>query len=162
MTEEYWAELEDNHHYIIVDSTHERTYYCPSKDVANTLSHKMNNYLKTIRRLRAENRTLKETKKAPVFEISRRLDETWEHVAFVDDETLAQNFCDKHRDCSYGPILITKYPLQLEGARENVPCCKTCTHCKLNPDGTKGFCEECEDSVSLTGYCNDWMDRDLE
>ena len=163
MSGEYWVELENNHHYIIVDSINDRTYYCPAKDVANTLTHKMNNYVKIIGRLRAENRRLKEAKKVPVFEITRKLDETEEHVAFVEDETLAQIFCDNHKDCSYGQIPMTKYPLHLEAARSNVPCCETCLHCENDSDNkTEGFCRVYEDTVSLTGYCDDWMDRDLE
>lgn len=161
MSGEYWVELENNHHYIIVDSINDRTYYCPAKDVANTLTRKMNNYVKIIGRLRAENRHLKTVKKAPVFEISRRLDETWEHVAFVDDETLAQTFCDKHRDCSYGQINMTKYPLHLEGARTNVPCCESCSSCELIPDDEyEGYCNNLEENVSLTGKCEDWTFED--
>lgn len=161
MSGEYWAELENNHHYIIVDSIHDRTYYCPAEDVANHLSRTMNNYVKTIRRLRAENRNLKEVKRAPVFEIRRELDEGDVHVAFVDDETLAQTFCDKHKDCSYGQISMTKYPLELEVARTEVPCCGSCCYCDDIPDEHEGFCNKLDESVSLTGYCNDWMYEDF-
>ena len=104
---------------------------------------------------------LGQVKKAPVFEISRRLDETWKHVAFVDDETLAQTFCDKHKDCSYGQINMTKYPLHLEGARTNVPCCESCSSCEPIPDDKyEGYCKNLEENVSLTGKCEDWTFED--
>ena len=60
MSGEYWAELENNHHYIIVDEEHDRTYYRPSKSVATTLSHILNNKNKIIRRQREELRKFKE------------------------------------------------------------------------------------------------------
>ena len=32
-----------------------------------------------------------------------------EHVAFVTNEDLAFEFCEKHKDCYYYPVHITKY-----------------------------------------------------
>ena len=59
MTGEYWAELENNHHYIIVDNEHDRTYYCPAEEAANTLSRILNNKNETIRKQREEIKDLR-------------------------------------------------------------------------------------------------------
>lgn len=37
------------------------------------------------------------------------------HIGFVSDEFFAQEFCEAHPDCSYGPVLETKYSNHLEG-----------------------------------------------
>jgi len=163
MSGEYYAELENNHHYTIVDTINDRTYYCPSRDVANILAHKLNNYVKIIRRVRRENNHLKQVKKIPVYEIRRELDESYEHVAFVDDETLAQTFCEHHKDCSYGPLTMTRYPLSLEAEYCSIPCCETCSYCdKSIPDEeSEGYCRNYEDNVSLNGKCEDWTSEEL-
>ena len=35
-------------------------------------------------------------------------------VGYVEDEYFAQEFCEKHPDCTYGPITPIKYPIYLE------------------------------------------------
>lgn len=160
MTGEYWAELENNHHYIIVDSEHDRTYYCPSEEVSNTLSHIMNNKNKKIREL---NKKLHDIKHSVVFEIKRKLEHKYEHVAFVTNEELALDFCEKHKDCSYHEIHITKYRNELEARRVGVPCCESCekTEARFKTDGTVHlFCKEYHGFVDKTECCEKW-DRDL-
>lgn len=158
MTGEYWAELENNHHYIIVDSEHDRTYYCPAEEASNTLSRILNDKNKTIRRLHGELRQFKQGIR-PVYEISRYLEEDRTcHVAFVDSEELAHEFCDKHKDCEYSQISMTKYLNALEFARANIPTCENCKHF-LNPETYHSinlWCSLHEDNISLDGYCSEW------
>ena len=35
-------------------------------------------------------------------------------LGYVEDELFAQEFCDKHKDCSYEPIISTRHFLHLE------------------------------------------------
>ena len=35
-------------------------------------------------------------------------------LGYVEDELFAQEFCDKHKDCSYEPIISTRHSLHLE------------------------------------------------
>jgi len=150
MTGEYWAELENNHHYIIVDEEHDRTYYCPAEEASHTLSHILNDKNKTIRRLHGELRQLKQGSR-PVYEISRYLEDRTCHVAFVDSEELAQEFCDKHKDCRYGQISMTRYMNALEFNRANIPTCENCKHCTVNQ-----WCYLTNEPVATDEYCDDW------
>ncbi|MBQ2832400.1 hypothetical protein [Methanobrevibacter sp.] len=95
-TGEYWPELENNHHYIIVDSEHDRTFYCPAEEAANTLSRILNQKNKIIRNLKSE--------KLEVYEIKSNS----KHIAYVIDEELAKEFCMDHKDCSYNLINIAE------------------------------------------------------
>ena len=36
-------------------------------------------------------------------------------LGYVDEEFFAQEFCNKFSCCSYEPVPVTKYPLQLRG-----------------------------------------------
>ena len=36
-------------------------------------------------------------------------------LGYVEDEFFAQEFCNKHKDCSYEPVIPIKYPRYLEG-----------------------------------------------
>jgi hypothetical protein len=155
MTGEYWAELENNHHYIIVDTEHQRTYYCPAEEASNTLSHILNDKNKTIRRLRKELEVLKRVK---IYEIRRKLDNETCHVAFVGSEEFAWEFCNEHKDCIYGPVPITKYRLELETARANVPTCENCKHYidfKLN-----SLCGITEELTNPNEHCEYWEMED--
>lgn len=156
-TGEYWAELENNHHYIIVDSEHDRTYYCPAEMVANEISRILNDKNKKIREL--NRRLLIQYKKPIVFEIERRLEHRYEHVAFVTNEELALDFCEKHKDCSYHEIHITKYRNELEGMRAEVPCCGSCDHAspQIQSDGSSIiFCNSVQQKVTENEYCGSW------
>lgn len=157
MTGEYYAELENNHHYIIVDEEHDRTYYCPAEAVANDLSRILNDKNKTIREL--NRKLLIQYQKPIVFEIERKLRDTTEHVAFVTDETLAWEFCDKHKDCHYHEIHITKYRNELEAKRGEVPCCGSCDNAspQVKSDGSNIiFCNSLHQEVSEDEYCCGW------
>ena len=157
MTGEYWAELENNHHYIIVDEEHDRTYYCPSEEVSNTLSHILNDKNKKISEL--NRKLLIQYQKPIVFEIERRLEHRYEHVAFVTNEDLALDFCEKHRNCSYHEIHITKYRNELEAKRASVPCCGSCEKMqeRFKTDGTVHlFCKEYHGFVDKTECCENW------
>lgn len=96
MTGEYWAELENNHHYIIVDGEHDRTYYCPAQEASHTLARILNQKNKIIRNLKSKN--------LKVYEITR----SSKHVAYVIDEELAKEFCMDYEDCSYNLIKISE------------------------------------------------------
>ena len=155
-TGEYYAELENNHHYIIVDEEHDRTYYCPAEAVANDLSRILNDKNKTIREL---NRRLYNIKHSVVFEIERKLDNRDEHVAFVTNEELAWEFCDKHKDCYYHEIHITKYRNELEAKRGEVPCCGSCDNAspQIKSDGSSIiFCKSVNQEVTENEYCCSW------
>lgn len=156
MTGEYYAELENNHHYIIVDDEHDRTYYCPAEAVANDLSRILNDKNKKISDL---NRRLYNIRHSVVFEIERKLSDTNEHVAFVTNEELAWEFCDKHKDCYYHEIHITKYRNELEAMRAQVPCCGSCDHAspQIKSDGLSIiFCNSLHQEVSEDEYCCGW------
>lgn len=156
MTGEYWPELENNHHYIIVDSEHDRTYYCPSEEVSNTLSHILNDKNKKIREL---NNRLYNAKRSVVFEIERKLADKDEHVAFVTNEELAWEFCDKHKDCYYHEIHVTKYRNELEAKRGEVPCCGSCDYItsQVKSDGAGIiWCKQHQQEVNEDEYCSDW------
>ena len=59
-----------------------------------------------------------------LFEISQKIPYEWVDdelldtdsivLGYVEDEFFAQEFCEEHKDCSYGPVIPTKYPLYLE------------------------------------------------
>ena len=155
-TGEYYAELENNHHYIIVDEEHDRTYYCPAEAVANDLSRILNDKNKTIREL---NRRLYNIKHSVVFEIERKLDHRDEHVAFVTNEELAWEFCDKHKDCYYHEIHVTKYRNELEAKRAEVPCCGSCDYIspQVKSDGSSiTWCNHHQQETNQDEYCSDW------
>lgn len=40
----YIVELENNHHYILIDTVTGETFYTPAQDDANSLAKKLNNY----------------------------------------------------------------------------------------------------------------------
>ena len=152
-TREYYAELENNHHYIIVDEEHDRTYYCPAEEASHTLSHILNDKNKTIRRLHGELNAFKRGMVSkPIYEIFRysKGGDVRHHVAFVDSESFANEFCDKHKDCGYGQVHITKYRNELEFARANVP---TCSNCKFQKDSV---CMVSGEMTTLDDYCSDW------
>lgn len=156
MTGEYWVELENNHHYILVDGVHDRTYYCPAQDDANSIAHILNNQLKTIQKQREEIRALRNgTKTKPIFEIIRRFFDRDCHVAFVDSEEFAWEFCNRHKDCTYGQVPITKYLRQLDAMRANVPTCSNCKHF-LDKHKVGQLCKLTEDVIEYDGYCSDW------
>ena len=118
MSGPYYVELENNHHYILVNERTGRSYYTPAQDDANEIAGILNRYDKTTRPV--------------ILEITREMHDGRQcHVAFVNDEDLAYEFCDKHKDCNYGPIPITKYPLHLEVQRCDVPCCENCMNHSL-------------------------------
>ena len=156
-TGEYYAELENNHHYIIVDEEHDRTYYCPAEAVANDLSRILNDKNKTIREL--NRKLLIQYQKPIVFEIERKLDHRDEHVAFVTDEKLALEFCDKHKDCYYHEIHVTKYRNELEAKRAEVPCCGSCDYIspQVKSDGSIiTWCNHHQQETNQDEYCSDW------
>lgn len=37
------------------------------------------------------------------------------HIGFIEDEFVAQEFCNAHPDCTYGQVVPTKYLNQLRG-----------------------------------------------
>ena len=59
-----------------------------------------------------------------VFEIEQKITDTlidgeyadidYIHIGYVSDEFFAQEFCQVHQDCRYGPVLINKYVRELE------------------------------------------------
>ena len=146
MNSPFYVELENNHHYILVNEETGRSYYTPAQDDANSICGMLN------RLIQAGNKI--------TYEIKRTFPDRFdEHVAFVTDEDLAIDFCDKHSDCYYHPIHITKYANELEGLRRRVPCCDSCdnseTRFKIN--GNKGlFCKEHENFVDETEFCENW------
>lgn len=150
MTGEYYAELENNHHYIIVDGEHDRTYYCPAQDDANALAHLINDKNKTIANLMS-NQQVK-----PIYEIQRNFeDRISSHVAFVNDEKFAIEFCEEHSDCTYHQIHVTKYPLELETLRTRVPTCENCKHLSESLKG-KPICRLLNDFTTNDNYCEKW------
>ena len=109
---DYWAELENNHHYIIVDNEHDRTFYCPAEEAATSISSILNDKNKTIHKLRKELKNAEKRERElelslekltikPTWEILRECDDKMEHVAYVNLEELAFVFCKKHKDCHY-------------------------------------------------------------
>lgn len=173
-TGEYWPELENNHHYIIVDSEHDRTFYCPAEEVANTLSRILNDKNKTIRN---KNKTIHNLKEAydelsrekiiyvPTFEIVRKFPDREEcHVAYVTNEALAFHFCNQHKDCSYYEVPITKNLKGLESLRDHIPTCDNCF--KFSQGGLAdliskaenkdGICDITDDAVNYDDYCSEW------
>ena len=82
----------------------------------------------------------------PIFEIIKELElfdsfETYDaHVAYVDNEQQAIAFCEKHKECKYQPIFITKYDIYLEGNLNEVPCCENCLY-RENKDCTMFDCD---------------------
>ena len=159
MTGEYWAELENNHHYIIVDSEHDRTFYCPAEEVANSLSHILNDKNKTIRRLTQELTAFKRgIRSKPIYEIFRYVNDGDDshHVAFVDSEDFAIEFCGKYKDCGYDEVHITKYPNELRYRRANVPTCSNCKHLTDKNHPISQWCLLTNDPVKHNEYCMDW------
>ena len=152
---DYWAELENNHHYIIVDNEHDRTFYCPAEEAARSLSRILNDKNKTIFRLEKENKELQKGKliNNPTFEIVRDLDDRRCHVAFVTNEQLAMEFCETYKDCSYHQIPITKYRTELESLRGVIPTCSNCL--KFQQGG--GFIDMVAKVENKDGYCN-WLE----
>ena len=146
MSGPYYVELENNHHYILVNEETGRSYYTPAQDDANEICRKLNKLIKSGRRI--------------TFEIKRTFPDRFdEHVAFVTDEDLAIEFCDKHYDCYYHPIHITRYANELEGLRRRVPCCESCDNreTRFNKKGEKGlFCKYNNEFVDETFYCEGW------
>ena len=161
---EYWSELENNHHYILVSGEHDRSFYCPAQDDANALAHILNNKNKTIRRLIKENGKLQKGNAQPVYEITRHLEDRTCHVAFVTDEDLAYEFCKTNKDCHYHQISITKYPLELELLKNNIPTCENCLKFSqggladiiAKAENKDGVCDLIEDAVNYDDYCSDW------
>ena len=146
MSGPYYVELENNHHYILVNEETGRSYYTPAQDDANEICRKLNKLIKSGRRI--------------TFEIKRKFPERFdEHVAFVTNEDLAFEFCEKHKDCYYYPVHITKYFNELEGLRSKVPCCESCdnTETRFKANGEKGlFCKYNNEFVDETFYCEGW------
>lgn len=163
MSGPWFTELENNHHYILVNERTGRSYYTPAQDDANEIAGILNR--------------LEKIKRPVIFEIEREMkDGRTCHVAFVNDENIASEFCDKHKDCNYGPIPITKYNLHLEAQRCDVPCCETCIYHKLavvNKDKKltdeplvmgkvtsykeyAHYCEEYRCIVHQEDYCEKW------
>ena len=48
MKNPFYVELENNHHYILVNEETGRAYYTPAQDDANSLAYKLNQQNKTI------------------------------------------------------------------------------------------------------------------
>lgn len=128
---EYWAELENNHHYIIVSSEYDRTFYCPSEEAATALARILNDKNKTIHKLRKELKNAEKRERElelslekltikPTWEILRECDDKMEHVAYVNLEELAFVFCKKHKDCHYVQLPILGCLNELDDAMDNI------------------------------------------
>ena len=97
----------------------------------------------------------------PVFEILKELElfgdcETYDsHVAYVDNEKQAIDFCEKHEECTYQPILITKYDNALEGRLLEVPCCENCLFCQNG-----NYCGVCDCDVEKNYICEEYTVRE--
>lgn len=50
----YVVELENNHHYILIDTVTGRSYFTPAQDDANSLAGIMNNYINTLENQRTK------------------------------------------------------------------------------------------------------------
>ena len=130
--------------------------------MANDLSRILNDKNKTIREL--NRKLLIQYKKPIIFEIERKLDHRDEHVAFVTNEELAWEFCDKHKDCYYHEIHITKYRNELEAQRGEVPCCGSCDYIspQVKSDGSSiTWCNHHQQETNQDEYCSDWEDAIL-
>lgn len=142
----FYVELENNHHYILVNEQTGRSYYTPAQADAHEICGIINRLIKSGRKI--------------TYEIKRTFPDRFdEHVAFVTDEELAIEFCDKHSDCYYHPIHITRYANELEGLRNRVPCCGSCekTETRFQLNGAKGmYCKEHENFVDETEFCENW------
>ena len=110
MNEDYWVELENNHHYIIVSAEYKRTFYCPSEEASTALARILNNKNKTIRELKEQ----LNSKKPVVYEITHKIGDNECHAAFVNNEELAQAYCEKHKDYNYNRISVLDNPESLE------------------------------------------------
>lgn len=146
MKNPFYVELENNHHYILVDEETGRSYYTPAKDDANSICRQLNQLINS--------------KREKTFEIKRRFPDRFdEHVAFVTDEDLAFEFCEKHKDCYYHPIHISRHLNELEGLRSRVPCCSSCENIetRFQTNGEKHiFCKHNHEFVDETEYCESW------
>ena len=135
MSGPYYVELENNHHYILVNEETGRSYYTPAQDDANEICR-------------------------ITFEIKRKFPERFdEHVAFVTNEDLAFEFCEKHKDCYYHEIHITKYRNELEAQRGEVPCCESCDYIspQVKSDGSSiTWCNHHQQETNQDEYCSDW------
>ena len=76
-------------------------------------------------------------------------------MAFVTNEELAWEFCDKHKDCYYHEIHITKYRNELEAKRGDVPTCENCKHLSTSLKGNP-ICRLYDGLTELDDYCNEW------
>lgn len=97
----------------------------------------------------------------PFFEITREIElfsdfETYTgHVAYVDNEKQAIEFCRKHKDCNYGEIFITKYDNYLEAQLNTVSCCENCYYF----DNETNYCASWEETIPNC-ICEDYIRRD--
>ena len=61
MNERYRVDLENNHHYILIDEVGWRSYYTPAQDDAIAIAGKLNQYEKTILEQKERIRILEKT-----------------------------------------------------------------------------------------------------
>ena len=94
----YVVELENNHHYILIDTVTGRSYFTPAQEDANSLALMLNNYVKSLdnqrRKLKGYENVL--TDKGLVIKPKRKCCKNCQfgNVTFLTGED--EIYCDKH------------------------------------------------------------------